>query len=301
MPVNRAAAYEPPNLPSVATATMSAQMNHSPGPETRSSLVRMPANAKNAGRSRMVTRSFSLSPRVRATAPSCGMTAPNRNAPKMACTPIHSVVSADSSIPASAAAMIPFPGATASLASPRSAGRGLASPPGTINTPAPAGATGASAPAPARLCCPCTTNCTIAGRTTVTISVMKASVDSTTTPAPCSVDCATPTTTASRHHAVTSSTAAQVRAMVPSSLDVIRRSARILASTGNAVIDIATPMNSAKLVNGTPLGASRGYRYSDSSEPSTNGATMLAWDVRIVDSARWRKRSRFKSRPTMNM
>ena len=71
-------------------------------------------------------------------------------------------------------------------------------------------------------------------------------------------DWAMPTTNASRHHAVTSSVAAQLSARTPSSVLSIFRSVRIRARTGKAVIDIATPMNRAKLVNGTSAGASSG-------------------------------------------
>ena len=70
--------------------------------------------------------------------------------------------------------------------------------------------------------------------------------------APPSVARATPTTTASRHQAVTSSTAAQVSAATPRSVRVSPRSVRIRASTGNAVIDIAMPMNIANATKGTP-------------------------------------------------
>ena len=76
--------------------------------------------------------------------------------------------------------------------------------------------------------------------------------------APVTLACATPTTSASKHHAVTSSAAAHVRATTPSSVWLMPRSVRMRASTGKAVIDIATPMNSAKLVNGTSLDESRG-------------------------------------------
>ena len=52
-----------------------------------------------------------------------------------------------------------------------------------------------------------------------------------------------------RNHAVTSSIAAHAIASEPIGRLIIRRSARIRASTGNAVIDIATPMNSANATN----------------------------------------------------
>ena len=57
--------------------------------------VRMPVSAKKAGSRRTVTDTSSLSIKVRATRLSCGMMAPKRNAPKMACTPICSVIRAD--------------------------------------------------------------------------------------------------------------------------------------------------------------------------------------------------------------
>ena len=52
-----------------------------------------------------------------------------------------------------------------------------------------------------------------------------------------------------RNHAVTSSIAAHAIVSAPTGRLSIRRSDRILASTGNAVIDIATPMNSANETN----------------------------------------------------
>ena len=64
-----------------------------------------------------------------------------------------------------------------------------------------------------------------------------------------------PTTNAKRHQAVTSSIAAQLIATTPNGVDSIFRSVRIRARTGNAVIDIAIPMNNAKLMNGLSAGA----------------------------------------------
>ena len=64
---------------------------------------------------------------------------------------------------------------------------------------------------------------------------------------------ATLTTNASMHHAVTSSTAAQVSAIAPMRVLWMPRSVRILASTGNAVTDIETPRKREKQVNGTSL------------------------------------------------
>ena len=69
---------------------------------------------------------------------------------------------------------------------------------------------------------------------------------------------ATLETKASRHHAVTSSTAAQVRAIPPIAVLSRPRSVRMRASTGNAVTAIDTPMNRANTVNGTSLLDNRG-------------------------------------------
>src|ERR1039458_7813052 len=53
------------------------------------------------------------------------------------------------------------------------------------------------------------------------------------------------------HHPVTSSTAAQAMAIVPRRVCIRSRSLRMRASTGNAVMLMAAPMNRAKLVNDT--------------------------------------------------
>ena len=54
------------------------------------------------------------------------------------------------------------------------------------------------------------------------------------------------------------------------------------ASTGNAVIDIATPRNSAKLANGTSLVENRGYRYRASAAPRTNGSDDAGCEMATV-------------------
>ena len=71
---------------------------------------------------------------------------------------------------------------------------------------------------------------------------------------------AMPTTNASMHHAVTSSTAAQVIAIAPTLVLCRLRSVRMRASTGNAVMLIAAPMNSAtdvKRICGVSLNSAR--------------------------------------------
>src|SRR6266516_6799444 len=120
------------------------------------------------------------------------------------------------------------------------------------------------------------TNRTTTGRTTRNITAMNTPVCNNTISASAALARTIPTTTARRHHAVTSSTAAHVSATAPRSVLVILRSARIRANTGNAVIDIATAMNKANDVNETSLVDKRGYNNSASIDPSTNGVTMLA-------------------------
>ena len=66
------------------------------------------------------------------------------------------------------------------------------------------------------------------------------------------------TTKASRHHAVTSSTAAQVMVMAPTRELSSRRSVRMRASTGKAVMLMDTPMKSTNEENGTDGSLSRG-------------------------------------------
>ena len=78
------------------------------------------------------------------------------------------------------------------------------------------------------------------------------------------------------HHAVTSSTAAQVSAIEPSEVCDMRRSSKIRASTGNAVMLIATPMNNANALNEVPGLASSRYRKSESAAPRRKGTMMLA-------------------------
>ena len=60
-------------------------------------------------------------------------------------------------------------------------------------------------------------------------------------------------TTASRHQAVASSAAAQARATIPRRERWMPRSVRMRASTGKAVTESDTPMNSANTRNETSL------------------------------------------------
>ena len=66
---------------------------------------------------------------------------------------------------------------------------------------------------------------------------------------------ATPTTRASKVQAVTSSTAALAKAVTPREVPSRLRSSRMRANTGNAVMLIATPMNSEKVRKRMPSGA----------------------------------------------
>ena len=96
------------------------------------------------------------------------------------------------------------------------------------------------------------------------------------------VDCITLTTNASRHHAIASLIAAQVSAIVPRRVCCSPRSCRIRASTGNAVIDIATPTKSMNDENGTPGGENGSKIAADKPAPSTNGTMMLAAEIATV-------------------
>src|ERR1041384_4586222 len=85
--------------------------------------------------------------------------------------------------------------------------------------------------------------------------------------------CTSAITSARMHQAVTSSTAAQVSAIDPSGVWDKARSSSIRASTGKAVMLIATPMNNANAVNEVPGGASSRYTNNDNAVPRTNGTT----------------------------
>src|SRR6266851_4059995 len=94
---------------------------------------------------------------------------------------------------------------------------------------------------------------TIAGCPTRIIAAMNTAVIATVLAAPAVRACTTLTTNASRHHAVTSSIAAQASAIAPIGVLWMPRSVRMRARTGKAVTDIETPRKSEKLVNETLL------------------------------------------------
>ena len=64
---------------------------------------------------------------------------------------------------------------------------------------------------------------------------------------------------------------------------------------------IATPINSAKLVNGTPAGASSPNSPNASSPPSKNGTIMLACEIATAAWACDRSCPGLNSNPTRNM
>src|SRR5262249_15288294 len=139
------------------------------------------------------------------------------------------------------------------------------------------------------------------GSTTKNTNARKGGAKTAAAKAPASVARDTPTTTASRHHAVTSPTAAQVSAATPSSVRDSPRSVRMRARTGNAVIDIAIPMNSANGRKRTPGGPNAGYSANATPHPSANGSAMLACDTTMNAAARLRSELASNSSPTTNM
>ena len=81
----------------------------------------------------------------------------------------------------------------------------------------------------------------------------------------------------------------------------MRRSRRMRASTGNAVMLIEMPMNSAKAVNEAPAAARSLKRNQASTTPSRYGNTMLDvadHDSRVRPAPHWPTSS---SMPTVNM
>ena len=87
-------------------------------------------------------------------------------------------------------------------------------------------------------------------RTTSTMNRVKAAASAIVlTTSPNVPDAATAVASAIKNQAVTSSIAAHAIVSAPTGRLIIRRSARMRASTGNAVIDIETPMNNANATN----------------------------------------------------
>ncbi len=217
-PVARAASALPPNLPRHAAAMTIAHIPHACAESRRPVCVRRPLYAKNSGNSSTTTRSSSLSARSCAKPFAFGVMAPKRNAPNSAWMPISSVIQLDASRSTMVSATRFW--LSPSLLALRAARRSTS------------------------------------GRTRRTTKTTYASARSVVRTPSIMVAARTSDTTHARmHHAVTSSTAAQVIARAPMRVRRRRRSTRMRARTGNAVMLIAAPMNSAKEKSGTPGGA----------------------------------------------
>jgi hypothetical protein len=139
------------------------------------------------------------------------------------------------------------------------------------------------------------------GRTTANMTRQKASASPTVS----STSRAEPATaiavaSAIKNQAVTSSTAADAITTAPSGRFSIRRSTRILASTGNAVIDIETPMNRAK-GRKSPSGATRAKTGTAAAIPSIIGTATLAFEISAAWATRPRSWRQSSSSPTRNM
>jgi hypothetical protein len=76
-------------------------------------------------------------------------------------------------------------------------------------------------------------------------------------------------------HALTSSTAAHIKAVVPKDVDCICRSSSMRARSGKAVMLIDTPRNKAKGRLPTPLGAKRMRSGEATATAKRNGRRML--------------------------
>ena len=144
-----------------------------------------------------------------------------------------------------------------------------------------------------------------AGRTSPNITPAKTAVSAmmrSTSSGP--LPATTATTNASNVQAMMSSTAAQANANTPVDVRCMPRSVRMRASTGKAVIDIATPRNSARASGGTgPSAVSSWLGYSSNAKPAPNAKGSTTDDAEMVPASFSRPRisSMSRSRPTMNM
>ena len=114
------------------------------------------------------------------------------------------------------------------------------------------------------------------------------------------VAAATAVANAMRNQAEMSSIAALARARAPIGRLSMRRSTMMRASTGKAVIDIATPMNRAKATNGLS-GPTRPKIGSAASRPSAIGTNTPAFDTATACVTRPRSWVGSSSSPTRNM
>jgi len=103
-----------------------------------------------------------------------------------------------------------------------------------------------------------------------------------------------------RNQAVTSSIAAHAIVSAPTGRLIIRRSARIRASTGNAVIDIETPMNRANATNFLS-GPTSLYSGSATAMPRSIGIVTLAFEIAVACRTLPFSWPRSTSSPTRNM
>ncbi len=216
----------------------------------------MPVKAKNAGRNSTTTRSSSLSQQLaRRCRESCGMIAPSRKAPNSAWMPIASVASAESS-------------SATQHDRQHVAGSRRRCARACWTTPQQERAHEHEHDA----------RCSRGSGRTVSRP-------------PAARALTTLTTNASRHHAVTSSTAAQVSAITPRRVSGMPRSVRMRASTGNAVTDIDDAHEQRE--DGERHVAGRQARVEPAApapQPSTNGTTMLACEIATVAWVRLRSR-----------
>ena len=212
-PVSRAAMVAPNSLPITATAISTSVSSHSSGRSSRPTLVLRPVYAKNSGRSSVTTKS-SIRCVTSSVSPAWrGMTRPITNAPKISAMPISSVAYADRSTPAKIAAT---------------------QPPGTRPASSKAVETRASS---GRMAKPITTTEDDGQRDRLDDLGARAR------------DChggarARSGTRPSRRPRPRRRARARRRGRLS-----IRRSTRMRASTGKAVIDMETPMKSAKATN----------------------------------------------------
>ena len=217
IPVNRADIAVPPSLPAVARPMMAKQTNQLVTSFNRPTRVRNPLKAKNNG-SRNRELKFPNRSKTYSRKPlRRGITTPARNAPNKACMPIASVASADAVMKIRTAVSVARPGSPSFV-------RSVPNQPGS---------------------CGRRTHTMIA--TNKTRRARHAAVEAKP------LARATATTNARIAHAVASLTAAQPMAVIPRKLLVMRRSSRMRASTGKAVMLNAIPMNSPKGTNETSL------------------------------------------------
>ena len=217
--MRRAATVLPPNFPTHATPMTRLHIHHALAESSKPTWVRRPLKAKNSGNRNTTTRSSSLSASSCANPFAFGMMQPIRNAPNSAWMPMASVVRLESRSSTSVTATRFWLSPSLFALRPASRWRN--------------------------------------GRTSATMTQMYSSASTVVRAASPRLPArAIETTNARMHHAVTSSTAAQVIVTAPTFECSRRRSTRMRASTGNAVMLIAAPMNSVKEVKGT-VGAER--------------------------------------------